>query len=119
MLTARQRAASATGPTPHRAIRRFLHGKHPPGWCRLTSFGSWGRLASKHARRHGPLSPDEGEDRVPGLGACWSRPRWLGEGSTVVANAERVKDAAEAYRSGDLLVYDVNEVANRVEGAMA
>jgi hypothetical protein len=27
-------------------------------------------------------------------------PRWLGEGSTVVANAERVKDAAEASRSG-------------------
>jgi hypothetical protein len=25
----------------------------------------------------------------------------------------------EAYRSGDLLVYDVNEVANHVEGAMA
>jgi hypothetical protein len=97
---ARQRAASATGPTPHRAIRRFRHGKHPPGWCRLTSFGSWGRVASQHARRHGPLSPDEGEDRVPGLGACWSRPRWLGEGSTVVANAERVKDAAEAYRYG-------------------
>jgi hypothetical protein len=42
-----------------------------------------------------------------------------GEGSTVMANAERVKDAAEAYRSGDPLVYDLNEVANRVEGAMA
>ena len=25
----------------------------------------------------------------------------------------------EAYRSGDLLVYDLNEVATRVEGAMA
>ena len=36
-----------------------------------------------------------------------------------MANAERVKDAAEAYRFGYLLVYDVNEVANRVEGAMA
>ena len=36
-----------------------------------------------------------------------------------MANAERVKDAAEAYRCGDLLVYDLNEVANRVEGAMA
>jgi hypothetical protein len=35
-----------------------------------------------------------------------------------VANAERAKDAA-AYRSGDPLVYDLNEVANRVEGAMA
>jgi hypothetical protein len=46
-------------------------------------------------------------------------PRWLGEGSTVVANAERVKDAAEASRSGDPLVYDLKEVANRVEGAMA
>jgi hypothetical protein len=46
-------------------------------------------------------------------------PRWLGEGSTVVANAECVKDAAEAYRSSYLLVYDLNEVANRVEGAMA
>jgi hypothetical protein len=48
-----------------------------------------------------------------------AKARWLGEGSTVVANAERAKDAAEAYRSGDLLVYDLNEVANRVEGAMA
>jgi hypothetical protein len=46
-------------------------------------------------------------------------PRWLGEGSTVVANAERVKDAAEASRSGDPLVHDLKEVANRVEGAMA
>ena len=36
-----------------------------------------------------------------------------------MANAERVKDAAEAYRYGYLLVYDVNEVANRVAGAMA
>jgi hypothetical protein len=36
-----------------------------------------------------------------------------------MANAERVKDAAEAYRSGDPLVYDLNEVANRMEGAMA
>ena len=36
-----------------------------------------------------------------------------------MANAERVKDAAEAYRSGYLLVYDVNEVATGVEGAMA
>ena len=36
-----------------------------------------------------------------------------------MANAERVKDAAEAYRSSYLLVYDLNEVANRVEGAMA
>jgi hypothetical protein len=42
-----------------------------------------------------------------------------GRRGTVVANAERVKDAAEAYRSGYLLVYDLNEVANRVEGAMA
>ena len=36
-----------------------------------------------------------------------------------MANAERAKDAAEAYRSGDSLVYDLKEVANRVEGAMA
>jgi hypothetical protein len=36
-----------------------------------------------------------------------------------MANAERTKDAAEAYRSGDLLVYDLKEVADRVEGAMA
>ena len=36
-----------------------------------------------------------------------------------MANAEGVKDAAEAYRSGYLLVYDLNEVANRVEGVMA
>ena len=35
-----------------------------------------------------------------------------------MANAERAKDA-EAYRYGDPLVYDVKEVANRVEGAMA
>jgi hypothetical protein len=34
------------------------------------------------------------------LGACWSPTRWLGEGSTVTANAERVKDAAEAYHYG-------------------
>ena len=85
----------------------------------VTSFGSCGRLASKHARRHGTESPDQGEDRAPRLGGCWSPTRWLGEGSTVMANAERVKDAAEAYRYGDPLVYDGNEVANRVEGAMA
>jgi hypothetical protein len=36
-----------------------------------------------------------------------------------MANAERVKDAAEAYRSGNLLVYDLEEVTDRVEGAMA
>jgi hypothetical protein len=48
-----------------------------------------------------------------------AKARWLGEGSTVVANAERAKDAAEAYRSGDPLVYNLNEVANHVEGAMA
>jgi hypothetical protein len=48
-----------------------------------------------------------------------AKARWLGKGSTVVANAERAKDAAEAYRSGDPLVYDLKEVANRVEGAMA
>jgi hypothetical protein len=34
------------------------------------------------------------------LGACWSPTRWLGKGSMVMANAERVKDAAEAYRYG-------------------
>jgi hypothetical protein len=48
-----------------------------------------------------------------------AKARWLGEGSTVVANAERAKDAAAAYRDGYLLVYDLKEVANRVEGAMA
>jgi hypothetical protein len=32
-----------------------------------------------------------------------------------MANAERAKDAAEAYRYGYLLAYDLNEVANRVE----
>jgi hypothetical protein len=58
-------------------------------------------------------------DRASGLCACWSPTRWLGEGSTVVANAERVKDATEAYRYGDLLVYNLKEVANRVEGEMA
>jgi hypothetical protein len=45
--------------------------------------------------------------------------RWLGEGSTVMANAERVNDADETDRSGYLLVYDLNEVTTRVEGAMA
>ena len=48
-----------------------------------------------------------------------AKARWLGEGSTVMANAERAKDAAEGDRYGYLLVYDLNEVANRVEGAMA
>jgi hypothetical protein len=43
---------------------------------------------------------------------------WLGEGSTAMPHAERVKDAAEAYRSGDLLVYVLEEVATSVEGAM-
>jgi hypothetical protein len=33
-----------------------------------------------------------------------AKARWLGEGSTGMANAERAKDAAEAYRSGDPLV---------------
>jgi hypothetical protein len=36
-----------------------------------------------------------------------------------MANAERVKDAVEAYRSSDPLVYDLKEVATSVEGAMA
>jgi hypothetical protein len=36
-----------------------------------------------------------------------------------MANAEQVKDAAESYRDGSPLVYDLEEVANRVEGAMA
>jgi hypothetical protein len=36
-----------------------------------------------------------------------------------VVNAERAKDAAEAYRSGDPLVNDLNQAANPVEGAMA
>jgi hypothetical protein len=36
-----------------------------------------------------------------------------------MANAERVKDAAEAYRYGYPLAYDREEVANSVEGAMA
>jgi hypothetical protein len=58
-------------------------------------------------------------DRASGLCACWSPTRWLGEGSTGMANAERVKDAAEAGRSGYLLVHDLKEVATSVEGAMA
>jgi hypothetical protein len=53
------------------------------------------------------------------LGACWSPMRWLDEGSTVMANAARTKDAAEAHRSGDPLVDDLKEVTNRLEGAMA
>jgi hypothetical protein len=52
------------------------------------------------------------------MGACWSPPRRLGEGSTGMANAERAKDAAEAGRSGYLLVYDLKEVATSMEGAM-
>ena len=36
-----------------------------------------------------------------------------------MANAERTKDAAEAYRSGDPQVYDLKEVTSSVEGAMA
>jgi hypothetical protein len=36
-----------------------------------------------------------------------------------MANAERVKDAAEADRSGDPLVYNLDEVATSVEGAIA
>jgi hypothetical protein len=36
-----------------------------------------------------------------------------------MAKAERVKDAAEAGRSGYLLVYHLTEVATSVEGAMA
>ena len=36
-----------------------------------------------------------------------------------MANAERGKDAAEADRSGSLLVYDLDEVATSVEGTMA
>ena len=52
------------------------------------------------------------------MGACWSPPRRLGEGSTGMANAERVKDAAEAGRSGYLLVYNLKEVTTSVEGAM-
>jgi hypothetical protein len=36
-----------------------------------------------------------------------------------MANAERVKDTAEADRSGSPLAYDLDEVANRVEGGMA
>jgi len=35
-----------------------------------------------------------------------------------MANAERVKDAAEAGRSGYLLVYNLKEVTTSVEGAM-
>jgi hypothetical protein len=38
MVTARQRAASATGTTPNRAIRRSCMAS-TPGWCRLTSSG--------------------------------------------------------------------------------
>ena len=36
-----------------------------------------------------------------------------------MANAERAQDAAEAHRSGDPLVDDLEEFAARVEGAMA
>jgi hypothetical protein len=40
---------------------------------------------------------------------------WLGEGSTVMANAERVKGTAEAYRYGSLLGCDLEEVTDSVE----
>jgi hypothetical protein len=96
MVTAANVPPQATGTTPNRATRRFLHGKHPRVMP-ADQHGSCGRLASHLERRHGPYSPDEGVDRAPGMGACWSPTRWLGEGSTVVVNAERVKDAAEAY----------------------
>jgi hypothetical protein len=36
-----------------------------------------------------------------------------------MADAERVKDAAEAYGYGYLLGFDLEEVTNHVEGAMA
>jgi hypothetical protein len=55
----------------------------------------------------------------PGWAHAGRKARRLGEGCTVMANTERAKDAAEAYRYGYLLVYDLEEVANRVEGAMA
>jgi hypothetical protein len=42
--------------------------------------------ASPAARPPFSQSPDEGEDRAPRLGARWSPTRWLGEGSTVMAN---------------------------------
>jgi hypothetical protein len=48
-----------------------------------------------------------------------AKARWLGEGSTVMANAERAKDAAEADRYGYLLAYDLDEVATSVAGATA
>jgi hypothetical protein len=76
MLTACQPAASATGTTP--TVR-------PDTSCMASTprvvpadqLGSRGRLASQHARRHGPSSPDAGEDRAPGLGPYWS-PRRAG-----------------------------------------
>jgi hypothetical protein len=62
---------------------------------------------------HGDNLDTAGRALLPGAGvvlttaARGQAPGRLGEGSTVVANAERVKDAAEAYRYGYLLVYDL------------
>jgi hypothetical protein len=111
MLTARQRAASAAGTTPNRAIRRFPNGKHP----RVVSADQLRVLWSSRQPSCADTAPTHlmRVDRASGLGACWSPTRSLGEGCTVVANAERAKDAAEAYRSGNPLVYDLTEVANR------
>jgi hypothetical protein len=55
----------------------------------------------------------------PGWAHAGRRRAGWAKGARSLANAERAKDAAEAYRSGYLLVYDVNEVATGVEGAMA
>jgi hypothetical protein len=58
-----------------------------------------------------PSARSPGLAAHPGLCACWVATALAGEGSTVMANAERVKVAAEADRSGSLLVDDLDEVA--------
>jgi hypothetical protein len=70
MLTARQRGASATGTTPQPCDPT------PPAWqaptrvMPATSSGS-GVVSPASMRADAALSPDQGEDRSPGLGACW------------------------------------------------
>ena len=81
-------AGSATGTTPQPCDPT------PPAWqtpTRVTPATSSGpAVVSPASMRadHGTQSSDQGEDRTPRLGACWSPTRWLGEGSTVMANAE-------------------------------
>jgi len=85
----------------------------------LTSFGSCGRLASHLRADTAPNHLRRVMTAHPGWAHAGRQRTGWAKGGRSMANAERAKGAAEAYRSGDPLVYDLNEVANRVEGAMA